>query len=99
MPVVKFSFPTQRGMVIKEKRVQFQYPEYETSRSQDLEPVYHDCGQFYFCRTDALLKYNTMIPPDTIPMVLPEEEVQDIDNLSDWKLAEVKYRLIQQALN
>ena len=99
LPVVKFSFPTQRGMVIKEKRVQFQYPEYETSRSQDLEPVYHDCGQFYFCRTDALLKYNTMIPPDTIPMVLPEEEVQDIDNLSDWKLAEVKYRLIQQALN
>lgn len=97
LPVVKFSFPPQRGMVIKNRRVEFKYPEFETSRSQDLEPIYHDCGQFYFCKTDALLKYNTMIPPNTIPMILPEEEVQDIDNLSDWKLAEIKYRLMHQA--
>lgn len=32
--------------------------------------------------------------PHTVPLVLPEQEVQDIDNLSDWALAEMKYRLM-----
>ena len=27
-----------------------------------------------------------------LPIVMPEEETQDIDNYSDWDLAEVKYR-------
>lgn len=96
MPVVKFSFPPQRGMVIREGRVEYRYPEFRNTRSQDLEPVYHDCGQFYFCRTDAFLKYHAVVTPDTAPFEMPEEEVQDIDNLSDWEIAELKYKLFAQ---
>ena len=29
-----------------------------------------------------------------IPLVLPEREVQDIDTLEDWELAEQKFRLL-----
>ena len=29
-----------------------------------------------------------------IPMVVDEMEVQDIDNLTDWKIAELKYKLL-----
>lgn len=96
LPVVKFSFPPQRGVVIENGRVDYKYPEFRSSRSQDLEPLYHDCGQFYFCKTQAFLKYERMITPNTAPMEMPEEEVQDIDNLSDWKLAELKYKLCLQ---
>ena len=31
-----------------------------------------------------------------IPMIMDETEVQDIDNLSDWKIAELKYKLMEQ---
>lgn len=96
MPVVRFSFPPQRGMVVREGRLGYQYPEFQNTRSQDLEPIYHDCGQFYFCRTEAFLKYHTIVTPDTASFEMPEEEVQDIDNLSDWEIAELKYRLLMQ---
>ncbi len=92
MPVVQFSFPPQRAVVIKDNKLKYQYPEFSSVRSQDLENIYHDCGQFYFCYTSALKKYKTVVTPDTATIVMPEEEVQDIDNLSDWHIAELKYK-------
>lgn len=47
MPIVAFSFPPQRGVVKKGEFLEFCYPQYRNSRSQDLETMYHDCGQFY----------------------------------------------------
>lgn len=94
LSVVKFSFPPQRGLIIKNGCVGFQFPEYERSRSQDLEPVYHDCGQFYLCRTDEFMKRHTLILPQTLPFIVSEEEVQDIDTISDWHIAEAKYRFL-----
>lgn len=92
MPVVRFSFPPQRAMVIQHGQLNYQYPEFASVRSQDLEEIYHDCGQFYVCRTEAFKKLHSVITPNTIPLIMPDEEVQDIDNLSDWALAEVKYK-------
>ena len=48
LPVIPFSFPPQRAFVIRSGSLVFQYPEYQFTRSQDLEPIYHDCGQFTF---------------------------------------------------
>ncbi len=95
MSVVRFSFPPQRALVVREGRLSFQYPEYADTRSQDLEPVYHDCGQFYICRTEEFLKHHSMVVPGMTPYIMPEEEVQDIDTFSDWKVAEAKYRAMQ----
>lgn len=92
MPVVLFSFPPQRGNVIRNGKLQYQYPEFASKRSQDLEKIYHDCGQFYICKVDKFIKNGTVISENTIPYVMPEEEVQDIDNLSDWMVAEIKYK-------
>ncbi len=94
MPVVRFGYPPQRAVVIHGGKLKYQYPEYERARSQDLEPLYHDCGQFYICETDAFRRCGSLITPGTIPFIVPEEEVQDIDTLSDWKLAEIKYRAV-----
>lgn len=91
MTVVQYSFPPQRAFVIREHILKYQYPEYERTRSQDLEPVYHDCGQFYIIRTEALLKAHSLIVPNTIPYLVSNTEVQDIDTISDWAIAETKY--------
>lgn len=92
MPVVQYSFPPQRSVVIRNLFVEYQFPEFASVRSQDLEAIYHDCGQFYVCRVLSFNKYGSVIMPKTIPMIMSEEEVQDIDNISDWHLAELKYK-------
>jgi len=96
LPVVSFSFPPQRGMIIRDDRIGYQFPEYKLSRSQDLEPMYHDCGQFYACKVEAFRKFKSIVTNNTIPLILPETEVQDIDTESDWQIAEMKYRLMKQ---
>ena len=94
--VVRFSFPPQRAFVIRDGSVSFQYPQYECARSQDLEPIYHDCGQFYICKTDLFLEKHSLILPRTRPYELPDEEVQDIDTMSDWEIAEAKYMVLHK---
>ena len=93
MPVVPFSYPPQRGLLISEEGfLKRQFPEYALARSQDLQKIYHDCGQFYACRTDVFLKEGTTDVKGQVPLVLTEMEVQDIDTLEDWEIAEIKYR-------
>ncbi|WP_303817070.1 pseudaminic acid cytidylyltransferase [Selenomonas ruminantium] len=91
-PVVAFSFPPQRAFVIREGQLTYRYPECASMRSQDLENWYHDAGQFYFHRVEAFMNKGTL---KIMPFELPETEVQDIDNLTDWELAEMKYCLMR----
>ena len=92
VPVVQFSFPPQRAFRIKNECIELIDTEAFKMRSQDLEPIYHDCGQFYWGKVDLFLRTGELIPKDTKPFVVPEMEVQDIDNLSDWELAELKFK-------
>lgn len=100
VPVVAFSYPPQRSFSIKNGYLIYNNLQYIRARSQDLTPWYHDAGQFYFYKVDA---FETSINSDkerggyemkTVPYMLDEMEVQDIDNMSDWKLAEMKYRIM-----
>lgn len=93
-PVVRFSFPPQRAHVIREGGLEYQYPEYALTRSQDLEPIYHDCGQFYVMRVANVL--GDVPAKRTLPLVMSELEVQDIDNEEDWRLAEIKYKMMRE---
>lgn len=88
-PVVKYSFPIQRAFKLNEQGLlEYREPENAPKRSQDLEPMYHDVGMFYFYKTE---KMNS----DNIAMLeMDEAMVQDIDNDSDWQMAEMKYRIM-----
>lgn len=94
MPVVSFSFPPQRGMIVRNKRLEYCYPENAMKRSQDLETMYHDCGQFYCYQVKKYLACKGDLPDGYVPVIMPETEVQDIDNPSDWELAEIKYKMM-----
>lgn len=96
MPVVQFSFPPQRGMAVRDGRLAYCYPENAMKRSQDLEAIYHDCGQFYFYRTNEYRACKGDLEDGYVPIIMPETQVQDIDNLSDWKLAEMKYKMMSE---
>ena len=94
-PVVKYSFPIQRALLKdKDGKVMFFQPEYETTRSQDLKESYHDAGQFYWFVVKKIIKNKGLFTNNTGVLVLSELEVQDIDNTKDWKLAELKYKLV-----
>lgn len=96
VPVVDFSYPPQRAMVIQDGSLVFMHEEYLRARSQDLTKQYHDVGQFYAFRTDNFMKNKNILKGNIIPLILDELEVQDIDTLVDWKLAELKYKLINE---
>ncbi|CCX89409.1 cMP-N-acetylneuraminic acid synthetase [Clostridium sp. CAG:590] len=91
-PVVQFSFPPQRAFIIRDNALEYQYPENASARSQDLEPIYHDCGQFYVMKPKNVM--DGIIIKKTTPIVMPESEVQDIDTVEDWKIAEMKYQIM-----
>ena len=96
LPIVKYDFPPQRSFVIREGFVKYLHEDLYKCRSQDLEPIYHDCGQFYLCRTNVFLKYNTVVLPKAFPIIMNEMEVQDIDTEDDWKIAELKYKMMEE---
>ena len=94
LPVVRFSYPPQRGFVKDNEYICMKSPEYKSWRSQDLEPVYHDVGQFYCFNAKEYLKRDGKINEKIMPYEINELEVQDIDTESDWEIAELKYMYI-----
>ena len=95
--IVQYSYPIQRSLRINDSDyVEMKYPEHLKNRTQDLEKVYHDAGQFYFIKTDVLIQEKTVWCKRTAPLILSELEVQDLDTLTDWQLAEMKYQLLKR---
>lgn len=96
VPVVRFGFPPQRSVIVKDGYLEFKWSEHALTRSQDLEPFYHDAGQFYFLRTASFTEQKKMFMDKTVPLEMEELEVQDIDTEQDWKIAEVKFRMMKE---
>lgn len=97
VPMQEFSYPPQRGLFIDDKGlVKMLHPEYATTRSQDLQKQYHECGQFYIFRNDAFRIQKDTTMEKSIPYIIDPVESQDIDNESDWLLAELKYKFLTE---
>ena len=95
MPVTPFSFPPLRGMVMDGNKISYKWEKYEDYRSQDLETIYHDCGQFYVLDVEIFKQTKKLVTKNTGAIEISEMEMQDIDNEIDWKLAELKYELLR----
>lgn len=98
IPVVQFSYPIQRALKIEENKLSMILPENLNVRSQDLMATYHDIGQYYCFKIESFLANPTLFSKNTVPIVTPESEVQDIDTEEDWKIAEMKYNILKTYL-
>lgn len=84
-----FAFPIQRAFQLDdENHVQMFYPEYLTTRSQDLVHAYHDAGQFYWGSRAAWQQNRPIFCQRSVAFLLPRHRVQDIDTTEDWEYAE-----------
>lgn len=96
LPVVAFSYPPQRGYVMEDSYIKMKYPDNFKTRSQDLEKIYHDAGQFFAINIEKYREVQGIVVNDIIPYVLNEQEVQDIDNETDWEIAQIKYEYMRR---
>lgn len=91
--VTNYAFPIQRALKISpDSKISMFNPEQFAIRSQDLEEAWHDAGQFYWGTKDAWLKEKIIFASHSSPIKLPRERVQDIDNIEDWKIAELMFK-------
>ncbi len=95
--VTSFAFPIQRAIKLSEnERVEMFFPEYFSTRSQDLKEAYHDAGQFYWGTSEAWKQQKPIFSANASAFVLPRYLVQDIDTPEDWKRAELMHQILQQ---
>ena len=93
-PIVRFGYPIQRALSFNEGKTFWMNKENADKRSQDLIPAYHDAGQFYWFNVERFLKTKLLTTENTGAIVLNEIFVQDIDDITDWRICELKYRQI-----
>ena len=88
-PVAEYPSAIQRALKrLSNGTMQPFYPEFEKTRTQDLESAYYDAGQFYWGHADAWLS-NPNIHSSGLGFAIPNWRVVDIDTLEDWEGAEI----------
>lgn len=95
-PVARFSYPIQRALGKTNGKLYFREPEHELTFSQNLEPFFHDVGQFYWLRTKSFLESPRLVHAETFGIEIPPWQMQDIDHEEDWLLAEIKFQYLKQ---
>ena len=95
-PIIRFGYPIQRALKLNGKRkISFFFPEFSITRSQDLDPLFHDAGQFYWINLKKFIQNGVIVTENSGCIEITEMEGQDIDNDIDWKLAELKFEILQ----
>ncbi len=99
LTVVRYDYPIQRAFRVEGQHVSMIWPENYIKRSQELEPSYHDAGQFYWIKKDKLFEHGKMFIPQTGFICINSMQAQDIDTEEDWMIAEEKYKMLQLKKN
>ena len=96
-PALRYGHPPQRGFVAGDdgspKLIQ---PEHQTTRTQDLPPVFHDSGQFYWGTRKAWSERRAFFGPRTRFIELPPSRAWDIDRPEDWEIAEALFATMRK---
>ncbi|WP_417243494.1 pseudaminic acid cytidylyltransferase [Celeribacter sp.] len=97
MAVTEFAYPIQRalrrgadGAVSMMDAAQMQV------RSQDLEPAWHDAGQFYWAKAATWGAGVPVFGAGARGVALPTSRVVDIDTPDDWIRAEALFQVLQK---
>lgn len=97
-PVVRFSSSIYRSYRFESGKLKMNWPENRNSRTQDLPHAYFDSGQFYLFNVKKFLINKDIVTESCGGYEVDEIESQDIDNQEDWRMAEIKYQIMQEKL-
>jgi pseudaminic acid cytidylyltransferase len=87
-PVVAFHSSPWRAMARPhDGRMQFIFPNYELTRTQDLPTCYHDAGMFYWGKASAWVT-GLRMHSNGYGYVMDGKNLVDIDSAEDWSRAE-----------
>ena len=93
MPIIAFSSPIYRAFTIEQSgRVSPINNQNIISRTQDSKKTYHDAGQFYWGGTTLWKSSDANIHANSVGLEISAWEAVDIDNESDWLMAEKLYK-------
>lgn len=96
--ITGYPFPIQRGIRLTPSgSVEMLHPEHFNTRSQDLEEIFHDAGQFYWGHARSWIEERPIFSSASIGYLLPRHRVQDIDTEEDWTFAEAMFRALRDA--
>jgi pseudaminic acid cytidylyltransferase len=95
-PVIRYPYPIQRALRFENGKVKMIWPDHYETRSQDLKPVFHDAGQFYWFQVEALKRDKRLWMDNSGALLISEIQAQDIDTFEDWDIAEIKFSRWQQ---
>lgn len=97
-PVVQFDVAPQRMMRRDDRGlVRTVWPQFDLVRTQDLEPRWHDAGQWYWGCADAWLGGEPIFGERSAGLPMPRLRAIDIDTAEDWALAETIYAEMVQS--
>jgi pseudaminic acid cytidylyltransferase len=98
-PVAEYSVPIERALILnKSGKVKNKFSESnDVRRSQDLKSSFFDIGSHYWFYPKNLKKIDNknLFGLNRGAIVVNQMLAQDIDNFSDWDLAELKFKYIQ----
>ena len=98
LSITSYPFPPQRAVTLNvDGCVSMVQPEHYLTRSQDLEEIYHDAGQFYWGSRESWQMKDRLFDEAAFGYLLPRHRVQDIDTLEDWYRAEMMFAAIQHS--
>jgi pseudaminic acid cytidylyltransferase len=94
IPLVKYQHPIQRALKITSgtEKVSMINPDNYTMRTQDCDEAFYDSGQFYWINVKDFLIEKTILMNNIGAIEVKSDRCHDIDNIEDWRLAEMKYR-------
>ena len=95
-PVVQFDHPVQRALEMKGGLGSYVWTDFANERTQDIQSLYHDAGQWYWFKTDRLMSSNSIGEMNFKILPMSQWRVQDVDDLDDWVMLELKYKYLNQ---
>lgn len=91
---VAYEYNPHRSFYVRGNTIEMPFPQHYLSRSQDLEQLFHDAGQFYWGRVSAWTLNLPIFAKHSDVLVLDPMQAQDIDTLQDWYITEMKYKML-----
>lgn len=94
LSITKYNAPVEWAFGVNENNsLKPHFPRKLFKNSQNFSEKYHDAGAFAVFPISFLKKKNINLENNFTGFVLPREKALDIDDLDDWKLAELLYKL------